>query len=157
MAGIKKELGPTGVRVADAVRRFRRGGGVTTAELSRRLTALGQPIPDTSITKTEQGTRRVDVDDLPALALALGVTPNTLLLPEGRKKTLGVIRPGSYHFKTGAPELMEIVDGACRVTIDGAAAPQLQPAGSQFRVPGKGGFLIEVEGGICQYICSFLD
>lgn len=86
-----------------------------------------------------------------------GVVSYTLLLPEGIKKTLGIIRPGSYHFKTGAPELMEIVDGSCRVTIDGAAAIQLQPAGSQFRVPGRGGFLIEVEGGLCQYICSFLD
>ncbi len=86
-----------------------------------------------------------------------GVVSYTLLLPEGIKKTLGIIRPGSYHFKTGAPELMEIVDGTCRVTIDGAAATQLQPAGSQFRVPAKGGFLIEAEGGLCQYICSFLD
>jgi transcriptional regulator with XRE-family HTH domain len=82
MAGIKKEPGPTARRVAEALRRIRRGQEVTTAELSRRLAALGQPVPDTSITKTEAGTRRVDVDDLPALALALGVTPNTLLLPE---------------------------------------------------------------------------
>lgn len=84
MAGIKKEPGPTARRVADAIRRIRRGEDqdITTAELSRRLTLLGQPIPDTSITKTEQGTRRVDVDDLVPLALALGVTPNTLLMPE---------------------------------------------------------------------------
>ena len=82
MAGIKKELGPTGRRVAAAIKRARRGNNVTTAELSRRLTELGQPIPDTSITKREQGTSRVDADDLVALALALGVTPNTLLLPE---------------------------------------------------------------------------
>lgn len=84
MAGIHKEPGPTARRVAEAVRRIRRGPGqdITTAELSRRLAALGQPIPDTGITKTEQGTRRVDVDDLVALALALGVTPNTLLLPQ---------------------------------------------------------------------------
>ena len=68
--------------MADELERIRRGSKVTTAELSRRLTALGQPIPDTSITKTEQGTRRVDVDDLVALSLALGVTPNTLLMPE---------------------------------------------------------------------------
>src|SRR6185437_4958271 len=70
MAGIKKELGPTGRRVAEAIRRIRRGPEqeISTAELSRRLTALGQPVPDTSITKTEQGTRRVDVDDLVAFA-----------------------------------------------------------------------------------------
>jgi transcriptional regulator with XRE-family HTH domain len=97
MAGIKKEPGPAGMRLAEAVRRFRRGGNVTTAELSRRLAALGQPIPDTSITKTEQGTRRVDVDDLVALAAALGVTPNTLLLPE-----VGYLGASEVHHLTPA-------------------------------------------------------
>jgi hypothetical protein len=82
MAGIRKEPGPTARRVADAINRIRRGNKVTTAQLSRRLAALGQPIPDTGITKTEQGTRRVDVDDLVPIALALGVTPNTLLMPQ---------------------------------------------------------------------------
>lgn len=83
MAGIKKELGPTAKRVAANIRRFRRADwqDITTAELSRRLTELGQPIPDTGITKTEQGTRRVDVDDLVAISLALAVTPNALLMP----------------------------------------------------------------------------
>jgi transcriptional regulator with XRE-family HTH domain len=97
MAGIKKELGPTGARIAESLRRIRRGGGVTTAELSRRLTVLGQPIPDTSITKTEAGTRRVDVDDLLALAVALGVTPNTLLLPE-----VGYLGASEAHHLTPA-------------------------------------------------------
>lgn len=84
MAGTHKEPGPTARRVAANIRRIRREHwqDISTAELSRRLTALGQPIPDTGITKTEQGTRRVDVDDLAAVSLALGVTPNTLLMPQ---------------------------------------------------------------------------
>jgi purine/pyrimidine-nucleoside phosphorylase len=86
-----------------------------------------------------------------------GVISYTLLLPGGQRKTLGLMRPGSYHFNTGAPERMEIVDGACRVTIDGTAEVRAQAAGSQFDVPGKSGFLIVVEGGLCQYICSFLS
>lgn len=81
MAGIKKEPGPTARRVAEAVRRFRRAEDVTAAEASRRLAALGQPIPETGITKTEHATRRVDADDLVPLSLALGVTPNALLMP----------------------------------------------------------------------------
>ena len=101
MAGFRKELGPTGRRVADAIRRIRRGDkqDITTAELSRRLTALGQPIPDTSITKTEQGTRRVDVDDLVALAAALGTTPNTLLLPQ-----VGYLGTSEHHQLTPAAD-----------------------------------------------------
>lgn len=86
-----------------------------------------------------------------------GVVSHTILLLDGKRKTLGVIRPGSYHFKTDAPELMEIVDGACQVTIDGTARAHPFGAGTHFTVPGKGGFQIEVESGLCQYICSFLD
>jgi purine/pyrimidine-nucleoside phosphorylase len=86
-----------------------------------------------------------------------GVVSHTILLADGSRKTLGLIRPGSYHFNTDAPELMEIVDGTCRVTIDGASEPSVHAAGSQFRVPGKSGFLVEVDGGLCQYVCSFLS
>jgi uncharacterized protein YaiE (UPF0345 family) len=84
-----------------------------------------------------------------------GVVSHTLLLPDGERKTLGLVRPGSFHFKTDAPELMEIVEGTCRVTIDGESEVRVQAAGSQFHVPGKSGFSIEVESGLCQFICSF--
>ena len=86
-----------------------------------------------------------------------GVISYTILLPDGSRKTLGLIRKGSYHFNTDAPELMEIVDGTCSVTIDGHSAVRLQTTGSQFEVPGKSGFRIDVEHGVCHYICSFLS
>lgn len=84
------------------------------------------------------------------------VVSHTVLMPDGAKKTLGLIYPGSYHFGTGAPERMEIVAGACRVTPDGATAARDYPAGTFFDVPGKSGFTIEVPAGLCEYICSFL-
>ncbi len=86
-----------------------------------------------------------------------GVISHTILLPDGEKKTLGLIRPGSFHFNTDAPELMEIIDGTCRVTIDGTSEVRVHASGSQFTVPGKSGFSVEVESGLCQYICSFLN
>jgi|SRR5580698_1142571 uncharacterized protein YaiE (UPF0345 family) len=85
------------------------------------------------------------------------VVSYTILLPGSERKTLGLIRPGSFHFNTEAPERMEIVAGSCRVTIDGATGVIPYAAGSQFEVAGKSGFLIEVESGLCQYICSFLS
>lgn len=85
------------------------------------------------------------------------VVSYTVVLPAGAKKTVGVIRPGSYHFNTGAPERMEIVDGSCRVTVDGGTEKRAYVAGSHFDVPGRSGFQIEVESGLCHYICSFLD
>ena len=69
------------MRVAANLRRIRQERGLSYAELARRLAALGHPILDTGILKIEKGGRRVDVDDLVALALALDTTPNRLLLP----------------------------------------------------------------------------
>jgi uncharacterized protein YaiE (UPF0345 family) len=77
-----------------------------------------------------------------------GVVSHTLVMPDGGRKTLGLIRPGSYHFETGAAELMEIVDGSAAAAEHGA--------GARFEVPAKSGFQIEVAKGLCQYICSFL-
>ena len=84
------------------------------------------------------------------------VVSHTVLMPDGAKKTLGLIYPGSYHFGTGAPERMEITAGICRVTLEGSTTAKDYPAGTAFEVPGKSGFTIEVPAGLCEYICSFL-
>jgi len=84
------------------------------------------------------------------------VVSHTVLLPTGGKKTLGLIYPGSYHFGTDASERMQIVAGSCRVQLDGSAEWRDYAAGTHFDVPGKSGFTIEVGGGICEYVCSFL-
>ena len=83
------------------------------------------------------------------------VVSHSVLFPDGTKKTLGLIYPGSFHFSTGAPERMEIVAGACRVTLDGQREVRAYDAGRQFAVPGKSGFTIEADA-LCEYICSFL-
>lgn len=50
-------------------------------ELSAQLEQIGRPIPTLGLSRIENGKRRVDADDLVALALALGVNPSALLLP----------------------------------------------------------------------------
>ena len=92
--------GPSSERVAANLRRIRREREITTAALAKRLAALGHPIADTGITKIEKGMRGVDVDDLTALALALEVTPNRLLLPEMDVADVDahhMITPGILH------------------------------------------------------------
>ncbi len=84
------------------------------------------------------------------------VVSHTIIVPGGAKKTLGLIYPGSFHFGTGAPERMEIVAGKCRVKLDGQSETKEYGAGQYFDVPGKSGFDIAVESGICEYVCSFL-
>ena len=86
------------------------------------------------------------------------VVSHTLLFADGTKKTLGHIRPGSYHFNTVAAERIEIVAGTCHVELDGAAGAQDYPAGTRFDVPAHSGFTIAVApgNGHCEYLCSFL-
>ena len=85
------------------------------------------------------------------------VVSHSILLPNGSKKTLGLIYPGSYHFGTDKAERMEIIAGACTVKLDGSEATAAYSAGQFFDVPAKSGFDIHVESGIAEYICSFLD
>lgn len=63
------------------VKELRIRRGLSHRELSRRLGEIGRPILPSGIVKLEHRQRRVDADDLMALAVALGVTPNRLLLP----------------------------------------------------------------------------
>ena len=84
------------------------------------------------------------------------VVSHTVLFPDGSKKTLGVIYPGSFHFKTGAAERMEIVAGNCIVTLDGETESEDYASTQHFEVPANSGFGIEVKKGICEYICTFL-
>lgn len=84
------------------------------------------------------------------------VVSHTVLLPDKSKKTLGLIRPGSYYFGTAAAERMEIVAGECSVTLKDGRETHTYPAGSEFVVPANSGFTIAVKSGLCEYICSFL-
>ena len=84
------------------------------------------------------------------------VVSHTLLFPDGSRKTLGLIYPGSYHFGTDAAERMEITDGSCEVVLDGEKKSARYEAGEHFDVAAKSGFSITVGGGLCQYVCSFL-
>lgn len=75
------QVGPSGKHVASNVRRLRTTLGWSTYEVSAMLKDAGRPIAASSITNIEAGRRRVDADDLVALAVVFGVNPSALLLP----------------------------------------------------------------------------
>lgn len=77
--GPVQNLGPTGERVAANIRTLR--GSMKYKELSDRLAEIGRPIPVLGLSRIESHARRVDTDDLVAIALALEVTPTRLMLP----------------------------------------------------------------------------
>jgi transcriptional regulator with XRE-family HTH domain len=73
---------PVGKRIGNTVRRFRHERGMDLRDLEGKLAEEGHPIKLGQLSKLERGERRVDVDDLVALAIVLNVTPSQLLMPE---------------------------------------------------------------------------
>lgn len=67
--------------VAQNVAALRRERHLSVRALSARMGELGVPLLPSGITKIEAGNRGVSVGELVALALALRVTPNRLMLP----------------------------------------------------------------------------
>lgn len=79
----KVALGPLAEQVAANLRRIREEKRLTYAAISARLERLKRPIPVLGLRRIEKGERRVDVDDIAALAAALGVPPMLLIFPLG--------------------------------------------------------------------------
>jgi transcriptional regulator with XRE-family HTH domain len=99
-------LGPTGETVRRNVARLRDEQNLTYAELARRTEDVGRPIPMLGARRIEAAERRVDVDDLMALAAALGVSPTTLLMPDTAEGDMPVSATGITD-EISARELLE--------------------------------------------------
>ncbi|WP_199712687.1 hypothetical protein [Galactobacter caseinivorans] len=82
----KMMLGATGERVRENVARLR--GAKEFKKLAEELSDVGRPIPPLGLRRIEAGERRVDVDDLTALAAVFKVSPLALLLPENESDSL---------------------------------------------------------------------
>lgn len=106
------EPGPTGDRAARNVQELR--GNITFTDLASRLAALGRHLNAESLGKIEHHDpnkrRRMDVDDLVALALALDTTPNRLLLTQEADNTDVTLAPNAtvkavdaWHWATERP------------------------------------------------------
>jgi len=79
---------------------------------------------------------------------------HTVLLADGGKKTIGVILPSKLTFSTGAPEVMELLEGRCRVTLAGDKDAKEYHGGQSFNVPGQSSFEIETLEPL-HYVCHF--
>ncbi|MBT2207020.1 helix-turn-helix transcriptional regulator [Actinomadura sp. NEAU-AAG7] len=83
MAEKKIPPGTAGQQVISALTRIREAQKLSYAELAKKLEAIGRPIPPLGLRRIERGDRRVDAEDLLALARALDVPPILLLFPVG--------------------------------------------------------------------------
>lgn len=71
--------------------RWRRWRGLTAQELSDRITEHGGALSRQAISKIENGDRKVTLDEVSALAHALGVPPVLLIVPLGREESIRVL------------------------------------------------------------------
>lgn len=79
---------------------------------------------------------------------------HTVLFPDGSKKTIGVIFASKLTFNTGAPEIMEIVSGKCKVRLAGATQWTTYEAGQQFQVGANTHFDIDTLETL-DYVCHY--
>ena len=79
---------------------------------------------------------------------------HTIQLADGTKKSVGVILPATLTFNTGAPEIMELNAGRCRVRLKGESQWREYAAGERFSVPGNSSFDIETVE-LLDYVCHF--
>lgn len=104
------EMGPTAKWVAEGIREHRLKRQLSFADLEKRLTEVGHRIHALGLRRIEARTRRVDVDDLMAIAAVLNVSPLRLLLhiPDFGQGQ-------SYEVATGVPEDLPWVEVAAWV------------------------------------------
>lgn len=69
--------------MAANISRIRKSRQISLKQLESHLAKLGRRISLSGLSKIENGDRKVDVDDLFAIALTLDVSPIALLLPQG--------------------------------------------------------------------------
>ncbi|VWX62545.1 Pyrimidine/purine nucleoside phosphorylase [Burkholderiales bacterium 8X] len=80
---------------------------------------------------------------------------HNLTLPDGSKKSVGVVLPSTLTFKTVDPEIMEGTGGSCEYLLSGSSDWISSGPGQKFSVPGNSSFQVRVTGEPYSYICHF--
>lgn len=115
------ELGPAGHRAGRSIEDLREARRLTQKELAARMTELGRPVTMQMVSKMEQSGRRVDVDDLLAVAIALGVNPDAILFPRDASWDESVtLTPGTER---SAWDVWRWAQGLSPLPDAGATAP----------------------------------
>ena len=83
------------------------------------------------------------------------VTSRRVVTSDGDVVTLGIMQLGSYHFATQAAEVMELLQGACRIKLAGSDGWVTYAASQSFDVPANSSFDIEVTE-LLDYICHYV-
>lgn len=81
---------------------------------------------------------------------------HNVIFPDGTKKTLGVMLPSvPMTFNTESPQIIEIIEGSCRVRIAGESAWKKYEGGQHFHVSAASSFDLEPMAAT-HYVCHFV-
>ena len=83
------------------------------------------------------------------------VTSRTVLFPDGSKKTLGIMLPGTYEFNTADKEIIEIMSGNLKVMLPQSKNWKSCTGGDSFEVPARSKFSLKIKS-LTDYCCSFI-
>ena len=83
------------------------------------------------------------------------VTSRTVILPDGEKKTLGIMLPGEYDFSTADKEIMEVLAGSMDVKLPGALNFVTYKEGQSFAVEANCNFNLVIKE-VADYCCSYI-
>lgn len=78
---------------------------------------------------------------------------HTVTLPDGVRKSVGVILPSTLRFDLSTKEIMEVVEGTAYVSINGQAEKAFT-TGQSWIVEAGGYFVIRAEQPV-HYVCHF--
>ena len=84
------------------------------------------------------------------------VVSMSISLPNGLKKTLGIMQKGEYEFNTEQKEIMEIISGELEVLISNSSEWITMKSGDTFEVPKNSSFKIKIIE-ITNYCCDYID
>ncbi|MDR1020755.1 MAG: pyrimidine/purine nucleoside phosphorylase [Synergistaceae bacterium] len=76
-------------------------------------------------------------------------------LPDGSRKTAGVIFPGEYEFGTGDREIMEVTAGALTALLPDKGEWETFAAGASFEVEAHSSFKCK-SNDVSEYVCSYV-
>ena len=79
---------------------------------------------------------------------------HAVTLPDGSKKSVGVVLPATLTFSTGVAETMECTGGSCEYRLDGSDAWLTSTPGGCFSIPAQSKFDIRVTDAY-HYLCHY--
>ena len=98
----------------------------------------------------------VNVEKLANIYFEGKVISRTITFSDKTIKTLGVMLPGEYEFKTNSKELMEIISGELDLKLLHNSEWKTITGGMSFHVPKNSSFKVKVSK-LTNYSCSYFE